>query len=506
MLWVRKTQESMDEQVITVGCIISDLFLSKIQAVFNSEYFINDSLKTICKWCLQYYTDFEKAPQSHIQDIFEEKRFIIDKAEASLIEETLKYLQSRYTTFEEPINEDYFIKRAKDYFTKRDLKVRMAKVQNYLELDKLSDAEAEMLGYKEFSVQSSPAVSPFDSEIIQKIMNTEDRSLFKFPGALGELVGPIERGYLIGILGLFKRGKSFLLMATATLAASCKLKVAIFSLEMQDSKIAERILRNIGTFTKERDAIFPCFDCKKNQIGICNRPERVNEEVLTSNGHKPEFNSSMSYRPCTYCRVHKQSGYEVATWFEELKYPDISSSGARKAAKSFEMMYGNNIRLITYPRFTANIKDIERDLFLLEEKEMFIPDVMVIDYAGILKPEDTREERRIQIDTTWKRLAQLASERNCVVVTASQGTRSAIYKKNTDQTDIAEWIGILGHVDIMLTLNQTTEEKKEKILRIGTLVSRNESYIETKNALLLTNFGAGQVWLDSFLINVGHND
>lgn len=129
-----------------------------------------------------------------------------------------------------------------------------------------------------------------------------------------------------------------------------------------------------------------------------------------------------------------------------------------------------------------------------------------IDQPSNLKPEDPREVRRIQLDETWMRLSQMASERQCAVFAPSQGTRGAIYKANTDQTDVAEWIGILGHVDAFITLNQTRTEKAEKVMRVGMLVGRHDDYSESQNALLLTNFGAGQFWAGSILVNADSDE
>lgn len=506
MTWVRKNPDTSDEQIVTIGMIISDLFLSKMQDLFSSDFILNDSLKTICSWCMSYYKEFEQAPKSHIQDIFEERKFGLEKADAKLVEDFLILLNKRYTDFTEPVNDDYFLSRAKKYFTKRNLKVKSERIKALLELDKIEDAEEELSDYKKFTVLSSQAISPFDPEIVRKIIARKEDCLLRLPGAFGKLVGPIDRGYLVGILGIFKRGKTKCMQYISSYAASCKLKVVFVSLEMKQEQVAESIVRNIGTFTKEKDKLFPVFDCRKNQMGTCTKDERTNSETLIINGEKPEFQSDTAYQPCTYCRKSDPHEYEVATWFEELNYPDLTYKEVMKKGNSFQMMYGDNIRILSYPRFTANINDIEKDLLLLEEKEMFIPDIILIDYAGILKPEDTREERRIQIDTTWKRLAQLASERQCVVFTATQGTRSAIYKKTTDQTDVAEWIGIIGHVDIMMTLNQTKFEKKEKVIRIGVLASRHEDFDETKNALLLTNYGAGQFSIDSEIIDAVFNE
>ena len=74
MTWVRKSVDSVDEQMLAMGCIVSDVFLSKMIDLFDPEFFINSSLKTICNWCITYYKEFEQAPKNHIQDIFEERR------------------------------------------------------------------------------------------------------------------------------------------------------------------------------------------------------------------------------------------------------------------------------------------------------------------------------------------------------------------------------------------------------------------------------------------------
>ena len=92
------------------------------------------------------------------------------------------------------------------------------------------------------------------------------------------------------------------------------------------------------------------------------------------------------------------------------------------------------------------------------------------------------------------------------MLTATQGTRAAIRKRNTDSTDIGEWIGILGHVDIMLTLNQTPDEKESKVLRVGVLAHRHEDFNENQNALVLTNFGAAQSFADSIIVYVNYDD
>ena len=57
-----------------------------------------------------------------------------------------------------------------------------------------------------------------------------------------------------------------------------------------------------------------------------------------------------------------------------------------KSMRGFEMMFGNRFRYLCYPRFSASYDDIERDLKRLEIEYEFIPDVLIVDYANIMKP------------------------------------------------------------------------------------------------------------------------
>jgi hypothetical protein len=162
-------------------------------------------------------------------------------------------------------------------------------------------------------------------------------------------------------------------------------------------------------------------------------------------------------------------------------------------------MYGDNFRFICYPRFLAGISDIRRDLYILEQHEGFIPDVILIDYADILKP-DSNGDKRNQIDDIWKNLASLAAERHCIVFTASQGTRGSIYKSDMSQDDLAEWIGKLAHVDIFLGLNQSPTEKESKIIRTNLLVHRHRESDESVSAMMLQQLEVGQFAMDTHIV------
>jgi replicative DNA helicase len=139
----------------------------------------------------------------------------------------------------------------------------------------------------------------------------------------------------------------------------------------------------------------------------------------------------------------------------------------------------------------------------LEYLEDFLPDVVVVDYADILRPEDARLEGRERIAETWMMLKNLAQTRHCLSVTASQTTRDAIDKKNLTQKDTPEDIRKNAIADVIIPLNQTQREKRMSYLRVGLMVHRHREVDEFQQIHVLQQLKLGQPLLDSEYVRTG---
>ena len=286
-------------------------------------------------------------------------------------------------------------------------------------------------------------------------------------------------------------------------ALTHRLKVLYVSLEGTERNLNMRIYRRIAGLGNEEgsEIIYPTFDCMQNQLGICGLPQRTNEVALRDSDSTPlpEFTKANPYRPCTACREERGSGYVPATWFEILQPPPSTMANTIRKVAGFGYMYGrDNLRTINYPRFGASVSDINRELNMLELIEGFIPDVIVVDYADILKPEKIAADR-FGIDEIWKMLSAMSAERRALVITASQGNRGSLHKSNVEDTDLAEWIGKLGHVDLFCALHQTKEEKRLGVIRWGVLAHRHQDFDPDRNVIVLQNLRVGQQNLDSHM-------
>lgn len=494
------------EKSILIGLIISTEFCRDIQSILDYEYFQISYGAKIARWCLDYFEKYREAPNRTIQSIFETEKQYLEEVESVLIEQFLQSLSNKYIEDgdEKKFNSAYLLDKSLEYFKERAILNTATKTQLLIDAGKTDEAEKTIQNYKQVAKVISNWVDPFENNYVGKTFDVKtidednEDALLSFTGDLGRLVGPLERGWLVGFLAPMKRGKSFFLQETALQAAMFRLNVVMVSLEMGDKGLANRMYHRLTALGATKDGyVYPCFDCQRNQDGTCTKVERTNRITLITNDNKgkPDFGNALNYKPCTVCRGAK--GFKVASWYEVIKRDAISLHKVVKHIKGFTEMHGHGLRIKAYPAYSANLSNVKKDLDVLEYADGFVPDVIVIDYADILAPESKYSEGREKIDETWKALKNLAATRHCLVVTASQSTRATLNTKNVRASDVAEDIRKVAHVDAMFALNQTVVEKKEGVIRVGCATHRWQEFDENKFVYVLQQLSLGQVVLDS---------
>jgi len=494
----RKHVSSAIEKRILTSMIVSTQFNQEIVHLLNLDYFTNSFIRKVARWCVDFFQSYEVAPFNHIQDIFNEKQVELPEEDADLIQKILIDISTKYE-LDQGLNVAYSVDQALRFFKKRELEITNGNIKILLEKDDVDGAEEQLNQFTKISKVTAGWIDPFNPEYCAEVFQS-NKAMFKFPGQLGTFLGGMERGWLIAFAAGFKKGKSFMLQELAIAAIQQRLKVAFFSLEMYRASSNERIYKRLlGAGADESGpAVYPCFDCACNQDGSCNKPERTNGIPLTTNGTKPPFSYNSKYTPCTYCRTECPEDYQLAWWKELIERPAFNKTNVQKHLDALSKLYRNSYRFKNYPRFSANTSDIIRDLDILERTDNFVPDIIVVDYADILKTEDSGPSTGVsQLDDTWKSLSKLAGERHALVVTASQITRAGMDKKQVKVGDTALWVGKTAHLDVFGTLQQTPEEKKDGIMRVGLMAHRYADFDENSNCMILQKLDYGQVCLDS---------
>jgi len=489
------------ERKMAIAFIVSDLFCKKIQTSYKPEYLEIDYIRKVVGWALDYFDHYEKAPNIHMQDIYDIEKVTLSEAEADNIAIFLADVSDEYE--KAPlINVDYWVDQAKNYFRKRALEILFTTGDKLVSIGKVDEAEKLLLKHKEVAKVTSGRFDPFSVEVIRNYQHSSDvNNLFKLPGAIGKLIGGFERGWLVAVMAPEKRGKSWLLEEIAFAALTTRLKVFWASLEMTQHVLERRIYQKMTACDVREggDCQFPVFDCGSNQDNSCLKKDRLCNEGVYEGDSIKKFSRNSSYKPCTICRGVYGSDYIPAYWYQYNKTTPIKTKIIEKKVKSFVAMYGGRLRVKAYPRFSATIDDIINELNDLEFSEGFIPDVIIVDYFDILMPSRKYHDGRDQTNSTWMMGSRISGERNCLVVSADQSDAAGRNQRSLNPSNFSEDKRKDAHLDVRIGLNQTPREKQDKVARVSVMFHRHNEYQIEKEAMILQELSLGQPILDSEL-------
>jgi len=126
-----------------------------------------------------------------------------------------------------------------------------------------------------------------------------------------------------------------------------------------------------------------------------------------------------------------------------------------------------------YPTRSASIQTIKNHIDKLRRRE-FNPDVIIVDYGDLIKPENSRkDEKRHQLETIYEELRGLAQICECPVWTASQTNRSGLNAEVITMESISEAFNKCFVADFIFTVSRTVEDKNTNTGRIFIAKNRN---------------------------------
>ncbi len=498
----RKRIDVKDEENIIISSIVSTDFLKEIIDIARPELFSIPHSKIVFKWVKEYFDKYKEAPGTNINDLYEIYKEKINDNDASSIGKFLETLEGKY---DDVFNYKFATDKAIQYFRRKNFLDISQRLKSLVETGRIDEADQELTKFKKVSKQTSRWINPNDPEYAKKVYDNDEKDrLIKLPGSLGDLLGWWERGWLVMGQGVYGSGKSQFLKEIEVLAMRERLRVAEINLEMGDKLVSKRYYRKIANRSeKKTQFLYPVFDCYWNQIDDCTIKERRNKvRLMGEDDPKPKFhNAPVDYRPCSICRFKDQK-YHPATWFEILNRELLETDYLENRLNDFTKSYGDVYRLMCYPKYTANLSDINRDLELLEYTEDFIPDVIVIDYADILRPEDgsMHDNEESRINQTWMALSQLAQRKHCLVVTVSQ-VKLEVLKERKKHGKMGDASGSArakyAHPEIAFAFMQTNDEKEQGIVRFNAIKLRDDYFNESEEVLVLQDLSLSNALIDS---------
>jgi hypothetical protein len=154
-----------------------------------------------------------------------------------------------------------------------------------------------------------------------------------------------------------------------------------------------------------------------------------------------------------------------------------------------------NLVIKSYPTRGLSVGQLRGYLNALEATG-FVPDLLIVDYAGIMRTESDRPaEYRIALGRTLEELRGLAMERNIALATAQQVSKLGMKAPQVDMSHVAEDVSIVFTADQVLSFSSSEEERKHKLARLW--VNKNRSAVQDFGVVLTQLYERGQFVISS---------
>lgn len=512
MIRVETVDNSMEDLIIT-GMIVDTKFLQTISRAAHPEYFETDVSKILVRWIRDYYfNNGNQAPGEEMLDIFQLNEQELDGDEAKTVRIFLKKIAAEYEGRE--FNSEYVLPKAFAYLELNAYTYKLKLIDRELKRGNLLEAkEIFNRTSKEIFTQVTSWKSLSDPKLLHTWWGEKKYPAMIFHGELGRYMPNIERGRFYAMLGPAKRGKSFWLMEWGFQGAFSGLNVAYFSLEMNDSEMdarwKERISGKSIMLHKYKDFNIPVLDCVHNQKNKCQMAECTSPGTCVySEKLRDSYLDHPEHVPCTYCKDLDDTVFKPTHWMMQEKISRLSLKEAKTTQEQLDEHIGENrVRIITFPIASATVEDLERSLDELELHENFIADLVVVDYADILKEDVRLGDKRHRVGDNWQKLSRMAKTRNAIVVSASQGNRGSAKKNRLDVDDVAEDFSKIMTIDGIFAINEVNYDQADKwqidhnwqIQRIETIALRYGKFVPGLQCVTFNDLARSQIHMDSYI-------
>jgi replicative DNA helicase len=125
-----------------------------------------------------------------------------------------------------------------------------------------------------------------------------------------------------------------------------------------------------------------------------------------------------------------------------------------------------------FPTKTASVQTVRSYLQRLQAVHNFTPDILLIDYADLLRGSKGYADKRFELEGNYEELRALAQEFNFVVLTADQTNRSGLDMEIVTISQIGESYAKATVCDLIMTVSRTMDDRQQNTGRLFVAKSR----------------------------------
>lgn len=440
--------------------------------------------REVAEWCIDYWKVWKDAPGDHIEDLYHSwSEGNSNKELVKAVHDFLDSLSKEYDRYEKdgPGNVPFLLDELASLMRTRQLQRLKEDMEYALSKGQVKKAEKLIRQHRTIKMGEGNGTNPLRADWSGVFSEPLD-PVIRFEGDAGVFFNPaMTRDAFVVTQAPEKTGKTWILLEFIFRALMQRKKVAFFQVGDLSEK---QVYMRMGV----RWAARPLW---KDQVGLVSVPSHV-----MFRGTK-EANEEQNKKKRDQ-EIEETVGYSFR--HKRIKTTRVVSeravkSGIRRFKRAFGHAKGvDYLKVSVHPNSSINVSGIEGILeqWLLDEG--FIPDVIVIDYADILAPEEVEGQlsERGTVNETWKALRRLSQKKHALVITATQADAKAYKQALQTRSNFSEDKRKLAHVTAIMGLNQTPAEKAIGGMRINWIALREAPFLVNRPLYVGTCFTLGR--------------
>ncbi len=451
---MEKLGGTLQENLITLLCHSDEH--GKVVANFVDPSAFEGDYRVIAERAVDYWKRQGKSPGVHADDLVAD--IIEDKGDRR--GNNFRNILISMLQLSESINAEYVVKQLRTFVRMQQFKEavirsseRLASKQE-LAIDEVEEMWADLIRARDITLDPGMALTD-----LERVLTYIQYQSLEFKTGIIELdeagVTP-SRGTIMLLLAVTGLGKSWGLVHLGRQAIMQRKRVLHVSLEMSEEEVALRYYQSFFAITKREKTGIKVSRLQKDKNG------RLKD--ITSDELEPEF-ALTSDAIRTELEAH-------GGWMQ----------GRFK-----------NMLIKRFPTRSLSVNKLEAFIDNLETANGFIPDMILLDYIGIM--HTNVDNHRVSLGRVMEDLRGFAVERNVAMVTAQQISREGAKARRASKTHISEDWSLVGTADQAITLSATETESRLGLARLFVEKARGER--DKFGVLITQNYDTGQFVLES---------
>jgi len=430
---------------IVYTAIHDDEFLKSVRQILPARVFDSSAVEHCVTICYDFFDKYQRAPKDVFIELVKDRKAKMDETEFNLLKMYLKQLATKDMSEHD---REYVMDRLNKELVDLTFCRNIDSIRDLANDGKIEEAKSVALGsFRSVLPTSSGAMDYFEDFSVALDRNFEED--FMMPTGhleLDKLIGGFKKQNFICWFGPYKGGKTWCLQHMAKTALMHGLNVYHASFEVPQGEMQLRYDQMFGR--------------------LVNAPSKREIEMVVQDDHR---------RPII---VQKEmpSVYDRAEW----------TKAREKMSK-----YGGKLMIEKFPPYTgASILDIEDRIVYYEQAHGIKFDIVITDYADLMKPIDGRKDTRDQLNITYMLHKMLADKYNMTVFTVSQVQRGAIEAPIIKMNNLAEDIRKAANADACIAICRSAEDKARHFKRL--FVAGGRGFADGVGCGAYDNLGIGQ--------------